>query len=114
MTVMLVTALRAAETLAGFHRQRVESTTGEARAYHEDMARHCAEDAERITRGILATGVTVENQTSALRHRDLDTSHKIISRHPIMHGTGMPVEHVAQARVAMVSDIADALARTLP
>jgi hypothetical protein len=61
MTVMLTTALRAAETLAAFHRQCIENTAGEARAYHEAMARRCTADAERITCGILATGVTVEN-----------------------------------------------------
>jgi hypothetical protein len=110
MTVMLITARRAAEMLAAFHRQRVDNTAAEARAYHKDMARRCAEDAERITRGILTAGVTVENQASAARRRDLDTAQKIIDRHPIMHGVGMPVEDVAQARVAMAGDIADALA----
>jgi hypothetical protein len=44
-----------AETLAAFHRQCVENTTGEARAYHEVAARRYAEDAERITREIVAT-----------------------------------------------------------
>ncbi len=51
MTVMLITALRAAETFAAFHRQRVGNTAGEARSYHEDMVRRCAEDAERISSG---------------------------------------------------------------
>ena len=89
-------------------RQCVGNTAGEALAYHKDMARCCAEDSERITRGILATGVTVENQATAMRRRDLETAHRIIDRHPIMHGICMPVEDVAQARVAMACDIADA------
>jgi hypothetical protein len=38
------------------------------------------------------------------------TAQRIIDRHPIMHGVGIPVEDVAPARVAMASDIADALA----
>jgi hypothetical protein len=96
MTVLLVTALRAAETLAAFHRQCVENNAGEARAYHEVTARRCAEDAERITREILATGVTVENQATAMRRRDLEAAQKIIDRHVIMHGVGMPAENVAR------------------
>ena len=110
MTVMLITALRAAETLAAFHRQCVENAAGEARAYHEVAARRCAEAAERITREILATGETVENQVDAARLRDLETALKIIERHPIMHGVELPVDQVGRARVAMARDIADALA----
>jgi hypothetical protein len=107
---MLLTALRGAETLSAFHRQRAADTAGDTRAYHADMAQCYAEDAERITRAILVAGLTIENQAAAMRRRDLDAAHKIISRHPIMHGVGMPVEEVAQARVAMAGDIADALA----
>jgi hypothetical protein len=57
MTVQLIVALPAAETLAAFHRQRA----AEARAYHEDMARRLAEDAAAIARAIEAAGVTVDN-----------------------------------------------------
>jgi hypothetical protein len=110
MTVLLITALRAAETLAKYHRQRAAYSAGEARAYHQDMARRCAEDAESITRGIGAAGLTVEDQATVVRSRDMATAQRILDRHPIMHGTGMPVEDVAQARVAMASDIAHALA----
>jgi hypothetical protein len=106
---MLVTALRAAETLVNFHRQRIENTAGEARAYHEVTARRCAEDAERITREILATGVMVENQATAMGRRDLEAAQKIIDRHPIMHGVGMPADDVPAARMAVARDIADAL-----
>jgi hypothetical protein len=108
MHVMLVTALRAAETLAAFHRQCVGNTAGEARAYHEDMARRCAEDAERCKRGIEAAAVTVEHQADAMRRRDLTTAQKIIDRHPIMHGVEMALEDVGTARQAMARDIADA------
>jgi ureidoglycolate hydrolase len=110
MTIMLITALRAAETLAAFHRQRVESTAGEARAYHEVAARRCAEAGERITCEILATGETAENQVDAARRRDLETALKIIERHPIMHGVELPVDQVGRARLSMARDIADALA----
>jgi hypothetical protein len=110
MTVMLITALRAAETLGAFHRQRVENTAGEARAYHGDMAKRCAADAASIKRAIQAAGVRVQNQAEAMRRLDLATAQKIIDRHPIMHGVGMPAEEVAPARVAMAGDIADALA----
>jgi hypothetical protein len=37
---------------------------------HEDMARRCEEDAEHITRAILAAGVTVENQAAQSRSDD--------------------------------------------
>jgi hypothetical protein len=110
MTVMLITAWRAAETLTAFHRQRAADTAGEARAYHADMASRCAEDAECMTREIIASGVMPEHQATVIRSRDLVTAQRIIDRHPIMHGVGMPVEEVAPARVAMASDIADALA----
>jgi hypothetical protein len=110
MTVMLVTALQAAQTLGAFHRERATDTTGDARAHHADMAWRCAEDVESITRAILASGVTVENQAAAIRSRDLVTAQRIIDRHPIMHGIGMPVEDVAPARMEMAGDIADALA----
>jgi hypothetical protein len=39
MTVMLITALRAAEALAAFHRQRAANAAGAAWVYHMDMAR---------------------------------------------------------------------------
>lgn len=107
---MLITALRAAETLAAFHRQRTANTAGEARSYHEDMAGRCAEDAELMTSGIVASGVTVEDQGEAMRRRDLEAAYRIIDRHPIMHGIGLAAEEVGQARSAMACDIADALA----
>jgi hypothetical protein len=89
MTVLLITALRAAETLVTFHRQHVESTCGADQRHHMDMVQRYARDVRTITREVLATGVTVENQ---VRRRDLDTAQKIIDRHPIMHGTGMAVD----------------------
>jgi hypothetical protein len=82
MTVLLITALRAAETLTAFHRQRVETAAaGEDRVYHIGMARQCADDAERITREILGSGLTVENQATEMRRRDLEKAHRIIDRH---------------------------------
>jgi hypothetical protein len=110
MTVLLITALRAAETLATYHRQRAAYSAGEAWAYHQDMARRCAEDAGSITRGIVAAGLTVENQATVVRSRDMATAQRIIDRHPIMHGLGMALEEVGTARLAMARDIADALA----
>jgi hypothetical protein len=110
MTVLLITALRAAETLAAFHRHRAGNSLGATREYHLVMAGRCAEDAEDITRTIVADGGTVEHQADAVRRHDLETAQRIIERHPIMHGIGMPLDQVAQARVAMARDIADALA----
>jgi hypothetical protein len=110
MTVLLITALRAAETLAAFHRQCVENTAAGDQVHHTDMVHWCAEDADRITRMILAAGSTVEDQATDMRRRDLEKAHRIIDRHPVMQGMGMLLEDVAQARVEMARDIADALA----
>jgi hypothetical protein len=127
MTILLVTALHAAETLATYHRERAESSAGDARAFHQDMDRRCSDDAEDIKRkitGSAGSGVTVEDQDLALRQRDLATAHAIIDRHQIMHGIlasaqtiidrhqmmhGIPVEDLMAASEAMARDIADAL-----
>jgi hypothetical protein len=108
--LLMITGLRAAETLAKFHRHRVENSVGEVRAYHQDIARRCEDDAELITREIEAAGLDVANQASAVRCRDLATAQRIIERHVIMHGMGMSVEDVGAARGAMARDISDALA----
>jgi hypothetical protein len=107
MTVLLVTALHAAETLATYHRVRAENSAGDARAFHQDMDRRCSDDAEDIRLKIAGVGVTVEDQDLALRQRDLATAQAIIDRHQIMHG--IPVEDVPAAREAMARDIASAL-----
>jgi hypothetical protein len=110
LTVPLVTALRTAETLSVFHRHRAENSVGATRDYHLDMARRCGEDAARSRRAILESGATVENQADAVRRRDLEVAQRIIDRHPIMHGVGMPADDVPAVRSAMARDIADALA----
>jgi hypothetical protein len=107
MTILLVTALHAAETLAAYHRVRAENSADDARAFHQDMDRRCSDDAEDIRRKIAGAGVTVEDQDLALRQRDLATAQAIIDRHQIMHG--IPVEDVPAAWAAMAWDIADAL-----
>jgi hypothetical protein len=109
MTVLLITARHAAETLASFHRHRARNSLAATREYHLDMAQRCAEDAEDITRAIVANGVTVGHKADAVRRHDLETAQRIIDRHPIMHGVGMPADDVPAARTAMARDIADAL-----
>jgi hypothetical protein len=59
MTVTLITALHAAETLATYHRERVEQTLGSARDYHLDIAKRRLDDIGRIRRQLsnqLASG----------------------------------------------------------
>jgi hypothetical protein len=107
MTVPLVTALHAAETLATYHRVRAENSAGNARAFHEDMCRRCSDDAEDMRRKITGDGVTVEDQELTLHERDLATAQAIIDRHQIMHG--IPVADGPAARDATVRDIASAL-----
>jgi hypothetical protein len=102
MTVQRTITLRAAETLATFHREEAENVPpGAVRDHHEDMARRCLADVEDIKHQIGGAGLTVENQATALRQRDLTTALNIVERHPIMHGIGMAVDAVAAARVAM-------------
>jgi hypothetical protein len=80
--------------------------TGE---YHFDMAQRCGEDAEDITNAILASGVTVEQQAEIVRRQDLEAAQRIIDRHVIFHGVGIPADKVPAARMAMARDIADAM-----
>jgi hypothetical protein len=41
MTVLLITALQAAETPAAYHRGRIKQTLGPMRAHHEQVQRRC-------------------------------------------------------------------------
>jgi hypothetical protein len=70
MTVMLVTALHAAETLTTFHVQQIVQTAGGRQDYHLDMAERCEVDIEDIKQHLAAEGVTVENQNLAMRSRE--------------------------------------------
>jgi hypothetical protein len=110
MTVPLVTALHAAETLERFHLERVVDSCGESGERHFEMAGRCSEDAESITNAILATGATVEHQAEAARRCDLETAQRIIDRRPVTCGVGMSAADVPAARMAMAGEIADALA----
>jgi hypothetical protein len=96
MTVLLINTLYAAETLAAFHRHRVERTLGAGRAYHEDMVRCCVEDVEDIKRQLNADGGSVENQARALYSRDMRTAQEIVT-------TYLPVEWRADDRAPDVT-----------
>jgi hypothetical protein len=109
MTVPLVTALQAAETLRTFHLEQVVGGGVETGEHHFDMAQRCEEDAEDITNAILANSVTAEHQAEIVRRRDLEIAQRIIDRHVIMHGVGMAADKVPAARMAMARDIANAL-----
>jgi hypothetical protein len=60
MPVLLIIARQAAETLAAYHRGRIEQTLGSQRAYHEEMHRRCQVDIEDMKRQLATSGVTVE------------------------------------------------------
>jgi hypothetical protein len=62
MTVMLITALQAAETLGAHHGQRVDLILGARQQWHAEMARLCEENVEDIGRQLAAGGDTAENQ----------------------------------------------------
>lgn len=111
MIVMLITALQAAETLARFHREQADKMPpGSVREHNEDMARRCLADVDDIKHEILASGDMIEHQADTMRRRDMEAAQRIIDRHVIMHGVGLPADDVPAARVAIARDIADALA----
>jgi hypothetical protein len=110
MNIMLVTALRAAETLAAYHRQRADMTRGEVRDYHLDMARRCLDDSERIKRQLADGGVTVENQDLMARQRDVAAAQAIIDKHVLPEWRAS--EAAPRALEDMAQDIADAMQAT--
>jgi hypothetical protein len=80
MTVLLITALQAAEMLAAYHRQRVDQTLGARQQWPAEMARLCEENAEDIRRQ-LAVGATPENQARAVRSRDVEIAQLTVAAH---------------------------------
>ncbi len=54
MTVLLITALQAAETLGAYHRQRVDQTLGARQQWHAEMAMRCEENIEDIRQQLAA------------------------------------------------------------
>ena len=110
MTVQLITAMRAAVTLAAHHRRLAENSTGETRAYHLDMIRRCLGDIENIRGQIAAAGVTPEHQVNVLHQRDLETAQAIIARHVLPEW--LTDERAPRALEAMAQDIADAMLAT--
>jgi hypothetical protein len=107
MTVLLVTALQAAETLAVYHRGRVEQTLGFRRAYHEEMHRRCQVDIEDIKEHLATGGATAEDQARAVRSRDVETAQRIVAVHLLPEWRAS--ENAPQAMEAMAQAIADAM-----
>jgi hypothetical protein len=108
--VLLITALRAAETLARFHQEQADKMPpGAVQDHHQDLARRCLADIDDIRGHLFAVGATVEHQADAVRRHDPETAQGIIDRHVIMHGVGIHADNVPAARTAMARDIADAL-----
>jgi hypothetical protein len=89
MTILLATALHAAETLKTFHLERVVAGGGETGEHHFAMAQRCEEDAKDITTAILADSTTVDHQAEIARRQDLEVAQRIIDGHVIMQGVGM-------------------------
>jgi hypothetical protein len=107
MTVLLVAALQAAETLAAHHRGRIEQTRGQKQAHHEQMHRRCLEDIEDIMRQLAASGVTVQNQARAIRSRDVETAQRVVAAHLLPEWRAS--EEAPQAMEALAQAIADAM-----
>jgi hypothetical protein len=82
MTVQLITALQAAETLAAYHVGRIEQTVGLRQTFHDHMRRRCLEDIDDIKKQPAAGGVTAENQARAMRSTDAETAQRIVAHLP--------------------------------
>jgi hypothetical protein len=110
MTVLLITALRAAETLTAFPRQRVENAAGATRVYSWTWL--AGAQRTRSASPPRDPGYRLDGREPGYSgsRRDPEKTHRITDRHPVMHGIGMLLKDVAQARVEMARDIADALA----
>jgi hypothetical protein len=107
MAVLLVNALYAAQTLATFHRDRIEQTLGDAKAYHVEMARICEEDVARIKCRLGADGGSVENQVRAVQSLDMRTAQELVTTH-------LPMEWRAEGRAADVMlKMAQAIAQAI-
>ena len=64
--------------------------------HHRDMARRCLTDVDDVKHQIAAAGATVEHQADAMRRHDMTIAHRIIDRHVIMHGVGIPAENLTR------------------
>jgi hypothetical protein len=107
VTIALFTGLRAAETLAAFHRERAGNFTGEIRERHLDMAQRCRDDAEGIQRLLYAGGVSPEHEADVLRQRDVAAAQAIIGRHVLPEWRAS--EQTPRVLEAMAQDIATAM-----
>jgi hypothetical protein len=114
MTIMLITALQAAQTLAVFHSERVQQTLGANQDYHRGVARLCEADAERIKYTLAHGGVSAESQANLLRQRDVGAAQVIIAKHVLPKWR--PSDKGPKALEALTQDIVNALqvARGVP
>jgi hypothetical protein len=107
MIVSLITALQAAETLAAYHRGRIEQTLRQRQAYHEQMRRRCLVEIDDIKDQLAAGGVTAEDQAQVVRSRDVEAAQKIIAAYLLPEWRAS--EKAPQAMEAMARAIADAM-----
>jgi hypothetical protein len=107
MTVLLVTALQAAETLAAYHSERFDQTLGARQEWHAEMARLCGENIEDIKRQLAESGVTTENQAKAVRSRDVGAAQRIVDAHLLPEWRAS--EKAPQAMEGLAQAIADAM-----
>jgi hypothetical protein len=104
MSVSLINALRAAETLAAFHQQQRAHRGDE---YNIEMAERCEKDAALIRDVLLDYDITPENQAEVMRKRDVAAAQAIIERRvpPAWRSS----DEAPRVLEAMVRDIAGAL-----
>jgi hypothetical protein len=104
MSVSLINALRAAETLAAFHQQQRAHRGDE---YDIEMAERCEKDAALIKDVLLDYDITPENQAERLRQHDIATAQAIVEQR--VPPKWRASEEAPRVLEALARDIAEAL-----
>jgi hypothetical protein len=107
MITTLITALRAAETLETYHRERVEETTGTRQAYHSAAAKYAQDDIDDIRLQLCDGGTTIENQALAMRSLDMTMAWYIIDKR------ALPEWRASKQASQVVQALAQAIAEAI-
>jgi hypothetical protein len=78
MSLQLITALHAAETLAAYHRQQAAHRGDD---YDVEMAERCEKDVAHLKAELMDYGLPPEDHSRALREHDVAVAQAIIGRH---------------------------------
>jgi hypothetical protein len=109
MSVQLITALHAAETLAAYHRQRAAHRGDE---YDVEMAERCEKDVAHLKAELMDYGLTPEDHSLVLRQHDGAVAQAIIGRHVLPEWcTSEQAQRVLEAMAQEIAEAMDAVRR---